>query len=186
MDAGARMSSLTHPITSWAEFQRLPERPETGIRYELHDGEVVVVPPPRPWHARVQKRIELELQPLAGDQGMVLVEWPYRPSPNLQYWVADIAYVPIADWDAMSREEWQVYAPPLIIEALSPSNTPVKVNRQRMTAMSAGTQEFWIVSREPRTVEVSRLDSTVQVYGAGDVIPLALFSGSINVDDIIA
>jgi Uma2 family endonuclease len=86
----------------------------------------------------------------------------------------------------MSREEWQVYAPPLIIEVLSSSNTPVKMNRQRMTAMSAGTQEFWIVSREPRAVEVSRLDSTVQVYGAGDIIPLPFVGGSLKVDDIFA
>jgi hypothetical protein len=58
------------------------------------------------------------------------------------------------------------------------------MNRQRMTAMSAGTQEFWIVSRELRAVEVSRL--TVQVYGAGDIIPLPFVGGSIKADDIFA
>jgi Uma2 family endonuclease len=52
--------------------------------------------------------------------------------------------------------------------------------------MSAGTQEFWIVSREPRAVEVSRLDITVQVYGAGDIIPLPFVGGSLKVDDIFA
>ena len=114
-------------------------------------------------------------------------EWPYRPAPNLQYWVADLAYIPLADWESMPRDaDWPVYAPPLIIEVLSPSNTPIKVNRQRMTAMSAGTQEFWIVNHQKKTVEVSRLDSTVQVYGAGDVIPLSFFSGSLKVDEIFA
>jgi Uma2 family endonuclease len=178
------MSSLTHPITGWAEFLRLPERPEAGIRYELHDGEVVVVPPPRPWHLKLQTRIERLLQALAKNGGVVTTEWPYRPAPNLQYWVADIAYVPQSDWDALPQDDWPVYAPPLIVEVLSPSNTSVKVNRQRMTAMSAGTQEFWIVNREAGSVEVSRLDG-MRLYSRGEAIPV-LFGGSVNVDDIFA
>lgn len=177
------MSSLTSPITSWAEFLRLPERPETGIRYELHDGEVVIVPPPRPWHLKLQKRIERLLQKLAGDKGTVTTEWPYRPAPNLQYWVADVAYIPSADWDSLPREEWPVYAPPLIVEVLSPSNTLVKVNRQRMTAISAGAQEFWIVAYESRSIEVSRLTG-VAVYGPGQTIPVGVFGGSLRVDDL--
>jgi Uma2 family endonuclease len=40
------MSSLAHSPVTWQDFLRLPERPETGQRYELHDGEVIVVPPP--------------------------------------------------------------------------------------------------------------------------------------------
>jgi Uma2 family endonuclease len=185
MDAGTRMSSLTQPITSWTEFLRLPERPENGIRYELHDGEVVVAPPPRPWHVRVQERIESPLRKWAAESGIVRSEWPYRPAPNLQYWVADIAFIPLHDWESMGDGDWPVYAPPMIVEVLSPSNTPLKVNRQRMTAMSAGTQEFWIVNRDKQTVEVSRLDG-VRVYGRGDVIPLPLFGGSLGVDEIFA
>lgn len=120
-------------------------------------------------------------------EGVISTSWLYRPAPNLQYWVADLAYIPRSDWESMPRDaDWRFYAPPLIIEVLSPSNTPVKVNRQWMTAMSAGTQEFWIVNRDRQTVEVSRLDSTVQLYGAGDVIPLSFFNGSLKVDEIFA
>jgi Uma2 family endonuclease len=54
-----------------------------------------------------------------------------------------------------------------------------------MTAMSAGTQEFWIVNRDRGAVEVSRLDG-VRHYGPGDSIPLTLFGGSLDVDDIFA
>jgi len=133
------MSSVTQPVTSWDEFLLLPERPENAKRYELHDGEVVVVSLPRPWHLKRQTQIHRLLLPLAGERGIIACEFPYRPAPNLQYWVVDLAFVPQADWDTMPLEQWQVYAPPLIIEILSPSNTAVKINRQRMTAMSAGT-----------------------------------------------
>ena len=50
------MSSLAHSLVAWEEFLRLPEHAETGKRYELHDGEVIVVPPARPIHIKLQKR----------------------------------------------------------------------------------------------------------------------------------
>jgi len=179
------MSSVTQPVTSWDEFLLLPERPENAKRYELHDGEVVIVPPPRPWHLKRQKRIERLLEPLAGERGVIALEFPYRPAPNLQYWVADLAFVPQVDWDTMPLEQWQVYAPPLIIEILSPSNTAVKANRQRMTAMSAGTQAFWIVDEKKQTIEVSCVDR-VTVYGLGETVPLPMFDAELKVDEIFA
>jgi Uma2 family endonuclease len=63
------MSSLAHSPVTWRDFLRLPERPETGQRYELHDGEVVIVPPARPLHIKLQKRIEQLLEALAGHRG---------------------------------------------------------------------------------------------------------------------
>jgi Uma2 family endonuclease len=81
----------------------------------------------------------------------------------------------------MPREDWPLYAPPLIVEILSPSNSPAKVALQRVTAMSAGTQEFWIVNRDKQTVEISRPDQ-VQIYRRGDVIPL--FGGSRAVHEV--
>src|SRR5438067_1885044 len=139
---------MSSPVVAWSEFVRLPERPEAGKRYELHDGKVVVVAPARPRHIKLQKRIERLLEGLAGARGVVTIEFPYRPAPNLQYWVADVAYIPRADWDAMPPNDYPIYAPPLIVEVLSPSNTALKLHRQRMTAMSAGAREFWIVDEE--------------------------------------
>lgn len=175
---------LAHSWMTWADFLRLPERPETGQRYELHEGEVVIVPPARPLHIKLQKRIEGLLEALAGSRMVVTIEFPYRPAPNLQFWFADVACVPRPDWDALPPDEYPVYAPALIVEVLSPSNTPAKINRQRMFAMSAGTQEFWVVNPEERTVQVTTLNSA-SVYAVGDVIsPSALGGGAIPVAEI--
>lgn len=108
------MSTLAQSLVSWADFLRLPERPESGKRYELHDGEVVLVPPARPLHIKLQKRIEQLLEAQAGEWGVVTIEFPYRPVPNLQYWFADVAYVPRSDWDALPPNDYPVYAPPLM------------------------------------------------------------------------
>jgi len=169
------MSSLAQFVT-WAEFLRLPERPEAGKRYELHDGEVVLVPPARPLHIKLQKRIERLLESLAGDRGVVATEFPYRPEPNLQYWFADVAYIPKADWDALPPDEYPIYAPLLIVEVLSPSNTPAKVDRQRIIALSAGADQFWVVDADAQTVQVTDLHCTM-LYATGDTIPLTFFDG---------
>jgi Uma2 family endonuclease len=63
------MSSLAQSLVTWEEFVRLPERPEADKRYELHDGEVIVVPPARPLHIKLQKRIERLIETAAGDRG---------------------------------------------------------------------------------------------------------------------
>lgn len=172
------MSSLTHSLVTWTEFLRLPERPPDGLRYELHDGEVVVVPPPRPLHKKIQKRIERLLETLAGDRGVVATEFPYRPVVNLQFWIADLAYIPQADWNAMPPDDYPIYAPPLIVEVLSPSNQPWKIDRQRIIALSAGTQEFWVVDPERRAVHVTNLAGT-KLYAAGDSIPLRVLGDSV-------
>jgi Uma2 family endonuclease len=178
------MSSLAHSLVTWADFLRLPDRPEMGKRYELHDGEVIIVPPARPLHIKLQKRIESLLEALAGTLGVVTTEFPYRPVLNMQFWFANVAYVPKSDWDALPPDEYLVYAPALIVEVLSPSNTPAKVNRQRIVAMSAGTQEFWVVDAEQRTVQVTDLSGT-RAYTSGDAIPLQMFGeGTVAVDRI--
>ena len=65
------MSSLAHSLVTWEEFLHLPERSEQGKRYELHDGEVVVRPPARPLHLKLQKRIEQLLEASAANGGVV-------------------------------------------------------------------------------------------------------------------
>jgi len=149
------MSSLAPLFVTWAEFLRLPERPEAGKRYELHDGAVVLVPPARPLHIKLQKRIERLLESLAGDRGVVATGFPYRSAPNLQYWFADVAYIPKADWDGLPPDSYPIYAPPLIVEVLSPSNPAIKIDRRRAQASSgswtpAGAQcmsRVWRASR---------------------------------------
>ena len=176
------MSTLARPLVTWEDFLRLPDRPETGKRYELQDGEIIIVPPARPLHIKLQKRIERLLETAASDRGVVTTEFPYRPVLNLQYWFADVAYIPQADWDALPPDEYPVYAPPLIVEVLSPSNNPAKVNRQRIVA---GTEEFWVVDAERYTVLVTDLDGS-KIYSCGDTIPLRLFGdATIIVDRIL-
>jgi len=125
---------------------------------------------------RLELSIERLLETLAETRGVVSTEFPYRPAGDLQYWVADVAYVPQADWDALPPDDYAIYAPPLIVEVLSPSNRPAKIDRQRTIAMPAGTQEFWVVDAERRSVQVTNL-SGVKTYSVGMAIEIEKFNG---------
>jgi len=102
----------------------------------------------------------------------------------LQYWFPGVAYVPQSDWDALPHDEYPI-SPALIVEVLSPSNSAVKLNRQRILAMSAGTEEFWIVDPEGRTVYVTNL-SGARTFVTGEAIQLKIVGGAVAVDDIFA
>ena len=104
-------------------------------------------------------------------------EFPYRPAPNLQFWRADVAYIPNEHLRLMETDEYLIYAPPLIIEVLSPSNRPGKINRQRIAAFSGGTREFWVVDPVRRTVEVSLPGKPSRVYGEHEEIPVTILPG---------
>jgi Uma2 family endonuclease len=176
------MSDVAGSFVTWTAFQQWPERSDGGDHYELHDGKVVAVPLPKPVHKRFQKRIEKLLEAVAGDRGVVQEERPYRPTRDLQFWYADVAYMPVTDWNLYRGDDYPVHAPLIVVEVLSPSNTAAKLNRQRMVAMSAGTKEFWIVDPVSRTVQVTDMNRA-RLYEPGERIETIL-GGSIAIDDI--
>jgi Uma2 family endonuclease len=170
------MSTIGAALTTWEEFVELPD-PEDAVHYELHDGEVVVVPAPKPLHVYIQNLLMRWLTSQAQERGSADRKFPYRPLANLQYWYADVAYLPTEDWRAMRTTEYLVYAPPLVIEVLSPSNRPEKIRRQRVAAFSGGTREFWVVDTAARTIEVSVPGATSRIYREDETVPIGVLPG---------
>ena len=66
---------------------------------------------------------------------------------------------------------------PLIIEVLSPSNRPAKLERQRLAAFSGGTREFWVVDPQNRAIEVFVVGKPSRVYGLSEEIPVTVLAG---------
>lgn len=62
------MSTVASSLTTWEEFVELPD-PEDAVRYELHDGEVVAVPTPKPIHVYIQNLLMRLLTTLAQGRG---------------------------------------------------------------------------------------------------------------------
>jgi Uma2 family endonuclease len=172
------MTTVGTALTTWDEFIRLEDEEENGTHLELHDGEVVAVPPPKPFHTYRQGVLMEWFNAVAKGRGKAIMEFPYRPAANLQYWQADLAYLTAKDWEAMRTDEYIVYSPPLIIEILSPSNRRSKIERQRLAAFSGGTRQFWVVDAKTKTIEVFVLGKPSRMYAVGDTIRVAVLPGA--------
>jgi Uma2 family endonuclease len=168
---------------TFEEFAQLPE--PQGFRYELHHGEVVEVPPPKIKHVRVQYQLRVWIEKACGPDAVVLTEMPYRPLPEHEYWVADVAYMPRERWDRI--KEYLFGVPELVVEVLSPSNTASEMRDKRKLCLANGAAEFWVVDPEQREVEISTPDGRSVIYGPGQQIPLFFAAGAhITVDAIFA
>jgi Uma2 family endonuclease len=138
--------STAAALTTVAEFVKLPD-PKTG-HYELHHGEVVLMPPPKWRHTRIQKQLEKLLQEAMGDKGMVIMEMPFQLSPEYEVWRADVAVLRLERTKGIGGDEYLQGAPDLVIEVLSPSNTAQEINEKIAVCLENGCGSLWVVRRQ--------------------------------------
>jgi len=169
------VATTTTKLMTFAEFEQLPNTPE-GFSYELRHGELVKVAPPKILHSRVQWQLRRLLERTVGDAGIVTIEIGFRPLPELEYRIADIAFITKARWE--NAKDYLFGAPEMVIEVLSPSNTAAEMLDKERLYLENGCQEFWLVDIERRQVKVSTPDGHTITYRAGQEIPLALLDGS--------
>lgn len=160
--------ATTSSLMTIAEFERLSDPPNG--RYELHNGELRHVPPPTLIHSLIEARIVRLLLAHLDSRYLIIPELGYRPLPEHEFAVADVAVVTPEQVERSQDSRWFQGAPLLIIEVLSPSNTAQEMNDKRRTAFAGGCQEFWEVDPKGRTVEVSRPDHTARCYSEGEMI----------------
>ena len=122
----------------------------------------------------------------AGDTGQVGMELGYRPIPEYEYWFADVAFVSRDRWDAVPLKGNLPGPPELVVEVLSPSNTPAEIARKKKLCLESGGVEFWVVDSDAATIEVAAADGRTVTYRPGQHIPIFFSPGaSISVDAIL-
>jgi Uma2 family endonuclease len=177
-------TTVTRPMT-FAEFERLPN--PKGKRLELHHGEVVEVAPPKHRHHRRQLRLSRLMETLVDPIGVVALEFAYRPTPEHECWVADVAFVPRERYDLIPLDGNLAGAPDLVIEVLSPSNRDPEIEEKMKLCLGNGSREFWVVDDEDREIKLSTPDGRTVTYRAGQQIPLFFAPGStLSVEDIFS
>jgi Uma2 family endonuclease len=166
-------------LMTFAEFEKLPDDAQ-GYRYELHHGELVKVAPPENRHFLIQQMLRDLLDQAAAGAGRAYTEVGFRPLPEHEYLIADVAYLSYELLAKYGDQEYFQGVPELVIEVLSPSNTPKQIADKRTLCLSNGGLEFWVVDGDQHQVEVSTPDGRIVTYKSGQEIPLR-FGGRLAV-----
>jgi Uma2 family endonuclease len=180
------LMAVTGTLLSVAEFARLPQ-PAGGVRQELHHGELVELPPVKKLHTKLQKRLvgllEARLNP--AEHG-VDKEFPFRPAPEYEVWVADVALFSLALWEQTADDDYFRGVPAIVIEVLSPSNSASEMLEREEICLRHGGRELWLVDPGRESVKVIHADGRSIVHDAESVIESSALGGSITMRDIFA
>lgn len=180
---GEALTAPARQLLTVAEFARLPRA--AGVRQELHHGELVSLPPVKKLHTKIHKRLQglLEGSMLPSDMG-VDKEFPFRPAPEYEVWVAGVAVFSLAVWEQTADDDYYHGVPAIVIEVLSPSNTASEMLEREEICLRHGGLEFWMADPKRESVKVIRAGGSCRVYGANGVLESAVLKGPIPVGEI--
>jgi len=180
----AVMASITRPMTV-EEFREMPE--DNGpVYHELRHGVPVAVARPKLKHALIQRNLRQLLTPFAESGSLVDSGLAYRPLPEDELWVADVAYVSAERFRRADPDDNIRGAPELVIEVLSPSNTAAEIYEKERTCLAGGSREFWVVDPDRAQIKVTTPDGRTVTWQATDEIPVPFGDrANVKVADIL-
>jgi Uma2 family endonuclease len=150
-----RFMRATNTRVTFAELQQWPD---DGRRYELYDGEVVVVPSPFPRHQRVLMHICEILVEYERANGGLVFEAPMDivfsehnvVQPDVVFFRRERRH--LIDMMATTR-----VAPDLAVEVLSRGTEARDRGRKMQLLSKFGVPEYWIVDPVKNTLEIHLL-----------------------------
>jgi Uma2 family endonuclease len=167
------MSSTVAGTLTFEEFERLPDPPDGG-RYELLEGELSLVPPPKKGHKDIQMRLErwfLRRLPAAWECAS---EFGVCTGKN-SYLIPDVAVVDRTRWNATPQDGYFENAPELVVEVISPTNRARAIATKTALYFEHGAQECWIVDPLDERVTVHSIDQGTRIYSGSASIPVGRF-----------
>lgn len=163
---------------TYQDYLQLPE----DRRYEIVEGDLVMVPAPTPYHQIVSSNLEfaLRLYVMEHDLGTVL----HAPCDLLlsetDVVQPDLFYISKARRSIITDKNIQG-APDLVIEILSPATAERDRGVKQKLYARVGVTEYWIVDPSTKTVEVLTLKAghyePAGFYRSTDVLPSPLLTG---------
>ena len=154
--------------------------PEDGRRYEIHGGELVVVPSPMPCHQIAAVELVTLLHDYQHRTGGIVLTAPL----DIVFDEYDVLQPDIVFFRAERRHLVQPYAvtrtaPDIAVEVLSPSTASIDRGRKMRIFARYGVSEYWIVDPVRLHIEVHVLAEgayrQAQVATAGDTVRSVLF-----------
>lgn len=181
------MTSTGAKRLSFEAWQALPE---TKRKCEVVDGVLVMPPSPFGQHAWQVRVIFGSLHPFLNETGLgmaltapydvLITRGPLRVrQPDVL--VVNTALSGITDPADLVGMPFLERPPLLVVEVLSPSNTPRDIEERLADYRSIGVPECWLADFATRTIRVLRLTTdsaeTIAEYGIGDTLRSEVLPG---------
>jgi len=146
------MKGTADPRVTFAELRQWPD---DGRRYELYDGEVIVVPSPFLRHQRVEMHLVDILTEYERAIGGLVVVAPFDIvffehnvlQPDVVFFTKERRHL-LHDWEATRA------APDLAVDVLSRSTEVRDRGRKKEIFARFGVEEYWIVNPSENTFEI--------------------------------
>lgn len=162
----------THSRVGYTDLLALPE---DGRRYEIHQGELVVVPSPLLRHQLAARAVFLLLDSHARETGGDALFAPL----DIVFDEYDVAQPDIVFFRAERRHLLRPdvvvrNAPDIAVEVLSPSTAATDRGRKMRMFARYGVREYWIVDPLLERIEVHTLEAgayrQAQVASGDDIV----------------
>ena len=167
------MSSTSTALMTAEELMELPHG--EGFRYELINGELEKTMSAGFPHGRITMRLAGPLSGFIWDHDLgeaFAAETGFQVAFGPDTVLApDIAFITKERLEQIGETEhfWPA-APDLVVEVLSPSDRPSKVNKKTSLWLGYGAKQVWIVNPKNRTVTVYRSPSDTTTFSGSDYL----------------
>jgi Uma2 family endonuclease len=166
---------MNRRLRTAADVAALPTYLPTGdVRYELHDGRLVILPPPANRRSRGQVRLISNLF-LFGEQaglgdvyGRVGILLRRNPDHLLG---PDAAFLTTAQLPPkLSPEGYLLTIPALVVEVRSKNDRQPEIDTKVNDYLTAGVQLVWVANPDARTVTAHQPGVAPVVFAAADTL----------------
>ena len=183
------MATTEHAVKlTYEDYCRAPD----DKRYELLNGELMMVPAPNTKHQRILLRLGSELRRFVQEHelGEVFVAPFDVVLSDTDVVQPDVLFISRARADRITDANVQG-APDLVIEILSPSTADRDLENKHELYGRHGVLEYWIIDPVAETVAVDRQrDGKLErtgLFGRGESVATAVLKGlTLEIDDILA
>jgi len=169
--------NVVRPRASYTDLQQAPE---DGRRYELYDGEVLVVPAPIPLHQLAVDRVADLLKDYRKEHGGRVFFSPIDiVFSEFDVVQPDVVFFERSREDLIDLRKAIRVAPDLAVEVLSPSTAATDRGKKMQMLGRYGVPEYWLVDLEARTLEVYALTGSAytlaQLAAESDTVRSRIF-----------
>jgi Uma2 family endonuclease len=142
--------------------------------FELVNGVLIEVPPPRHIHQRIVALLNRALTAylLQHDLGLLYTDNTGYELPDGSVVMPDLSFV--ANERMIPPEIEMDFAPDLAIEVVSPSNLPTEMRDKVRSFLTSGTKQVWVIYPNEREIDVAVLQAdgsiAYKTYGIRDTL----------------